>query len=261
MNEYFVQDGTYYNKSDKKLFSGKVRNIDFEEGFVKEGKKVGNWKYYANCSGKEGCYKFRECNYVDGKEDGYCIDYYETSQIRCKFFYKKGRLDGPYKSFHINGKLFEEGNYKNNKKIGSWVIIYNDGEDILSIKEGFYHFQDILDGHGQMIFIDGGEYNGEFKNKKFHGKGKYNFASGLIYEGQFLNNKFNGKGTLIFPNKKNYIGEFKNNKFCGFGTLLNENGSKYVGAFKDHQYHGKGTLTNHDGKIEKGFWKNGIKIS
>ena len=263
MNEYFVEDGIYYNTSDQKLFSGEVRDLDFEIGNVIKGKRVGSWINYAPFSYKEGNYRLSECSFEDGKKDGCFITYYENTQIRYKCFYKKGNLDGPYKSFHINGKLFEEGNYKNNKKIGSWVTNFNDGEDELRSyqKDGLFAIQDILDGYGQIIYGDGEEYNGEFKDKKFCGKGTYNFASGLIYEGEFVNNKFNGKGVLTFPNKKIYNGEFKDNKFNGIGAIQNEDGSKYEGEFKDHQYNGKGKFTEPSGKIEIGIWKGGVKIN
>ncbi len=205
MNEYFVQDGTYYNKSDKKLFSGKIKDLNFETGFVINGKRVGSWINYAPFTNKEGNYQLSECHYKDGKKDGLFITYYENTQIKFKCFYEQGKLNGLYKSFHIDGKLFEEGNYKNNKRIGSWISNFNDGNDELrSYKEdSFFALKDIINGYGFLGYSDGEEYNGEFKNKKFHGKGKYKFASGLIYEGEFNDNKFNGKGALIFPNKKN----------------------------------------------------------
>ncbi len=262
MSEYFVQDEIYYNTSNNKKFSGKIKDLNFETGLVTDGKRVGSWINYAPFTNKEGSFKLSMCHYEDGKKHGYFTAYYENTQIRCKCFYKKGKLDGLYKSFHINGKLFEEGNYKNNKKIGSWISNFNDGEDELRsyTADSLFVVKDILNGHGFMFYSDGEEYNGDFKNKKFHGKGKYKFASGLIYEGEFAKNMFNGKGTLTFPNKKKYTGEFKDNKFNGIGTLLKEDGSKYEGEFLNHLYNGNGKFTDKLGKVETGIWKDGVKI-
>ena len=148
MNEYFVQDGTYYNKSNKKLFSGKIIDLNFETGLVTNGKRVGLWINYAPFTNKEGNFKLSECHYEDGKKDGRFITYYENTQIKFKCFYEQGKLNGLYKSFHIDGKLFEEGNYKNNKRIGSWISNFNDGNDELrSYKEdSLFAIKDMING-------------------------------------------------------------------------------------------------------------------
>ena len=82
------------------------------------------------------------------------------------------------------------------------------------------------------IYVDGGQYIGEFKD-----------------------GKPNGQGTLTWVNGDQYVGEFKDGKYNGQGTLTSVNG-KYVGEWKDSKFNGQGTLTHADGLRDTGVWKN-----
>ena len=46
---------------------------------------------------------------------------------------------------------------------------------------------------------DGGCYEGEHKDGKYHGQGTETWSDGDKYEGEFKNGKYHGQGTLTFP--------------------------------------------------------------
>ena len=69
---------------------------------------------------------------------------------------------------------------------------------------------------GKTYYEDGKlEYEGEFKDGKFHGKGRlyHILRGGLLYDGNFKEGEFHGKGRL-YDSKGRLIfeGEFKDGK-------------------------------------------------
>ena len=127
------------------------------------------------------------------------------------------------------------------------------------------------------------KYEGEYFNKKRHGKGKeYYFSSNneLNFEGEYLNGKRNGKGKEYFRNGNiKFEGEYLNGKrWNGKGynikkELLYElnNGKGYVKEFNDFnnqltfegeylngEKNGKGKEYDYDGNLEyEGEFYNG----
>ena len=41
---------------------------------------------------------------------------------------EKGRKQGPWESFHYNGKLRQKGSYRNGLREGSWEFFYDNGK-------------------------------------------------------------------------------------------------------------------------------------
>ena len=93
---------------------------------------------------------------------------------------------------------------------------------------------DVKQGKGIMKYINGNEYNGEWKNNKKegeyfndkrNGKGKeYDYDGNLLFEGQYLYN-FKRKGKEYYSNGKlKYDGEYLfDNKYNGKGYEQNGN--------------------------------------
>jgi hypothetical protein len=73
-------------------------------------------------------------------------------------------------------------------------------------------------GKGIYSFTDGSLYEGQFKNRLFHGKGTMKYANGNVYIGNWVKNERVGKDQLTFVNGDQYRGDFKNNQFWGIGT-------------------------------------------
>lgn len=98
-----------------------------------------------------------------------------------------------------------------------------------------------------------GEYSGDCKKKKAHGKGK---AVGTdTYEGMFKKGYPDGMGTYTWSNGDVYTGSFKKGKMNGNGTFTWKNGNVYTGEYKKGKKQGKGEMTFSDGsKKIVGYW-------
>ena len=99
------QDGIYYLKDSDNIFTGPVFNINGKsEGYIKDGKRQGTFKYYH----KNGQLRIEE-KYRNGKEEGSYKIYYSNGNLLKEGTYKDGKSNGPYKSYHLNGELKEKG--------------------------------------------------------------------------------------------------------------------------------------------------------
>ena len=116
---------------------------------------------------------------------------------------------------------------------------------------------DLMNGEGNCIWINGNKYVGEFKDDLSHGHGTFTSVDGDEYVGEWKDNLFHGQGTLTYANGDKYIGEWKEDYPNGQGTMTYANGDKYIGNWKDYLFHDHGTFTSVDGIVEKGIWKNG----
>lgn len=131
------------------------------------------------------------------------------------------------------------------------------------------------------------EYDGEWKNGKYHGKGKETIISVVkhyddvfrdsytIYDGEWEEGKKNGKGIFINGSdilngkiNSKYDGEWKDDKEHGKGIFNMSTGDVYDGEWKEGKRHGRGRYTfnkghetyNHkfvDGDVYDGEWKEG----
>lgn len=102
------------------------------EGRYKEGVKIGHWKVYSKTTpylesqGLKG-FLFLE---IDFKND-YSQDEFNAIQDNKL----DGLKDGWYKRYYANGKIDEEGLYRNNEKVGVWKKYSYDG--VLSSEENY----------------------------------------------------------------------------------------------------------------------------
>ncbi len=67
-----------------------------------------------------------------------------------------------------------------------------------------------LHGLGEVTYLNGDKYKGEFIHAKRNGFGLFRFKNGNWYQGDHIDNSFNGYGKLI-KNGKVQIGEFRDN--------------------------------------------------
>ena len=105
-------------------------------------------------------------------------------------------------------------------------------------------------------YANGGQYVGEWKNRKKHGQGILTTADGEQYIGEFTNDNFHGKGILTYTDGSKYIGEFRDGKRNGYGILTYADGEQYIGEFKNGKFNGKSTLSPLE-KLRE-FSKSGI---
>ena len=97
-------------------------------------------------------------------------------------------------------------------------------------------------GTGQLIYQDGTQYEGNFKDNEFDGYGVYKCKL-YIYKGNYISGKMNGKGKYEDLIKKSiYEGDFVDDKKNGYGIEKYSDGSIYKGEFKNDVKEGKGNL-------------------
>ena len=111
-------------------------------------------------------------------------------------------------------------------------------------------------GTGTMVWSNGDQYVGEWKDGKFHGVGTLTWSNGIKYAGDWKNGIEDGIGTVTWPNGNKYIGERYNAQAHGQGTFIWSDGSRYVGEWKNDKMHGQGKMTWLDGNFFEGKWKN-----
>jgi hypothetical protein len=72
---------------------------------------------------------------------------------------------------------------------------------------------DVQNGTGKATNkATGNEYDGEWKDKKRHGKGVLRYGNGIIYDGEWMNGLRHGKGKTTYANGEEYEGKWINNK-------------------------------------------------
>ena len=67
--------------------------------------------------------------------------------------------------------------------------------------------------YSEIIKFSVGNWEGDTKKGKAHGKGVLTFDNGLIYEGKMSKNKIHGVGKLTTPDGEVYDGKWKYGKF------------------------------------------------
>ena len=79
-----------------------------------------------------------------------------------------------------------------------------------------------------------GNYVGELKDGKPHGKGTYIWKNGTKYEGEWKDGELHGQGTLTWSSGEKYVGEFKNDK--EWNTTEYDKNGNIIGKFVNGEY-------------------------
>jgi hypothetical protein len=111
-------------------------------------------------------------------------------------------------------------------------------------------------GFGLIVFTSGAKYEGEWLNGKKNGKGKYYYNTGEYYEGGFMSGLMHGKGKFQWSNGNIYEGVFQYDKISGQGVYRWINGDWYEGEFSDGLLNGKGIYYHSNGDVFEGEWVN-----
>jgi antitoxin component YwqK of YwqJK toxin-antitoxin module len=122
-----------------------------------------------------------------------------------------GEKDGKYFKYYNNGKLSEEGTYKNGKLNGITTYYYENGKK----KSEDYYSYDVLNGKSREWY-DTGELKSEinYKNGEFNGSNVIWFKNGSIkLKGNYLNGSLEGEAIVWNNTTKSYFVEiYKNNE-------------------------------------------------
>eukprot|EP00604_Paraphysomonas_vestita_P000293 CAMPEP_0174826580 /NCGR_PEP_ID=MMETSP1107-20130205/44282_1 /TAXON_ID=36770 /ORGANISM="Paraphysomonas vestita, Strain GFlagA" /LENGTH=341 /DNA_ID=CAMNT_0016060097 /DNA_START=611 /DNA_END=1634 /DNA_ORIENTATION=+ len=81
------------------------------------------------------------------------------------------------------------------------------------------------------------------------------FADGGIYQGEMKNGTINGIGVYQSAFGETFAGEFKNGVFdCELGKVTNQWGDVYIGRWENNELNGKGVFEDKKGNSYKGYW-------
>ena len=119
---------------------------------------------------------------------------------------------------------------------GEGSIVYADGRQY----NGRWR-EVVREGYGTMHWTDGRVYEGQWEGGVMQGNGKF-WRNAGVYTGDFRNNQAHGEGTMVLENGDAYTGNWFEGKIHGSGTLIQENGDKFTGSFEDGKLEGKGSL-------------------
>jgi antitoxin component YwqK of YwqJK toxin-antitoxin module len=113
--------------------TGQIMNKDYEfkNGLFQENKidkVVFNSGYTGIAYSYTDGYLKGKTTYVNGLMEGPFETYHKNGKLLAKGSSKKNNMNGPYQSFLPNGELNMEGDYRNHKKVGDWNYYYDTGQ-------------------------------------------------------------------------------------------------------------------------------------
>lgn len=76
----------------------------------------------------DGISLYQKSDFVDGKQHGEFIEYFQNGQISYKIFYKEGIEDGEWVWYTDGGTLIKRVNYNEGKLHGEWISYYDNGQ-------------------------------------------------------------------------------------------------------------------------------------
>ena len=119
-------------------------------------------------------------------------------------------------------------------------------------KNGRYH------GQGRIVYQTGEVYSGLLEDSKRHGTGTFQWKDGRQYTGDWAENVRTGAGVFTWPSGDRYEGEFENGQRSGTGMFVfGESGAYYSGEWKKGVYEGKGKMVDASGACYNGEFKQG----
>ena len=172
----------------------------------------------------EGTYKG---DYSDGARSGHgTFTWNDSAEYSGEW--SNDKMEGKGKLTAADGTLYDGTFAENSFKDGSIVVKkekatytykVTDGKVTNSIKIAFENgdtyagafntAKNCIDGDGNMVFKDGGSYNGDFKDGKREGTGTFKWENGDVYTGGWKNDLMDGEGTFTYKNGDVLDGSFK----------------------------------------------------
>ena len=158
-NELVNQNGIYRMREGKEPFTGA--------------------SYQLNHKGDTIMYK----EYLDGKQHGVDIFFYNNKQKKTEKHFQNGKLHGKFTEWTVMGKLSKEIDYVDGKMHGKEIRYYGHG------KKQLEYTYDIEEYHGPMkTWYNSGQLKHEsnWKNGKLHGKFvSYDEEGEVTYEAEY----------------------------------------------------------------------------
>lgn len=143
-----------------------------------------------------------ETAYMNGTYHGLRKSY-ENGYIKSEITYTNGLVEGPFKYYYSKtdsqpypGRLWQEGSYKNNKKVGLYREYYYNGNKKIECSYIYVtsSWMDTLDGSYVSYYESGqAEHVRSYKNGLLQGQAFYYYTDGSkVYDYNYVNDKLNG---------------------------------------------------------------------
>jgi hypothetical protein len=186
---------------------------------------------------------------------------YKTHITKILVYNKDTKEDVFRLTLHRELEYFENVRFDGEFLYYKSLVKYNYGKQY----EGEFKNRD-FHGKGTFIYENGDKYVGDWKDNRRYGDGTMIYKNGDTYKGDWVNDKRHGQGKMVFyPRETNsyavtYEGDWKDNGLS-FGKIVFTNGVTYQGNFINNQFDGFGTIIYPNGNKYAGEWKNNQLIS
>ena len=163
--------------------------------------------------------------------------------------WKDGKQHGFGKCRYHNGDSYKGKKHtrvvlvvKNETRLVTYLFLFN--------KKGCFDMG-LKHGRGDYKSLGGdGQYSGEWRCNKPHGRGRWKHPNEYDHEGEYRNGLPNGEGRSTWADGGEYTGSFVDGKMDGRGKLVEANGAEYEGGWKNGKRHGQGRSKTADGTTE-----------
>lgn len=112
-----------------------------------------------------------------------------------------------------------------------------------------------VQGPGVAVFSDCARWEGEFLERRLHGRGVKAWPSGERMEGQFWNGYLDGAGVHVRSDGSRREGTFNSGRLFGPGKLTEPDGTVWDGRFWNNAVVGWAVRRTPDGVVVAGDWR------
>jgi antitoxin component YwqK of YwqJK toxin-antitoxin module/CHAT domain-containing protein/tetratricopeptide (TPR) repeat protein len=222
--------------------------------------------------------------------DGEAISYHENGKVKYKSYYTKGKAEGVYDEYSVNGKLLIHGTMKEDSAVGKWNYYKEDGfrwaelEKLGNQKDFWITYyptgqiqkkglivKDLMEGLW-LGYYENGHFNSKsfYKNGLLNGPWEWYNTEGILEEtGTYLNDNKFGNWTIYYNGAKALLkkGTYDSaGKETGYWIYYHANGNKKSeGEMRNGGNHGNWRFYYEDGSLKteglllKGFYEGEIK--
>ena len=116
---------TQQSESDKKVL---MHELEDRGGvaYLPKADKPFTGSVYAYFS--DGKTVYLKSDFVDGKQHGEYVEYFQDGQISYKYNFKDGIEDGEWVWYNKNGSVQKKENYKDGQLHGEWITYFDNGQ-------------------------------------------------------------------------------------------------------------------------------------
>jgi hypothetical protein len=266
------QDGSYYEGSYSNhrrhgLGTCWYPNGEFYEGQWSSDKRVGRGKMkFLNGAQYKGQFIGDQADgngqYEDAGSNLFQVEQGAEREGRDTGCIINERLQNLCSVAFANGDYFK-GIFKDGKPNGGGQMFYKASvkSSVTGVEfepaQYFGHFRNgKREGHGKMVWADGSNFEGYWKDDERKEGTMVMAATGTVYRGKFVNDKPHDRdGMLLLPTMTIYQGQLSQAKTSPIALLMYPDGSIYYGQQSQFLRNGVGKMIEQNGGFFEGTWE------